>query len=198
MKSIAASTAKERWPSADVEIEASLGDRRADVLVTFTEHDPRLGQGVAIECQYKHSDKDKEAVTAVYGNNSYSTLWLWPEQFEQYSCDFDSGEMCVWWPSLIPEPSEWSGYHGVVHWVWQEIRPPVELELTIPLTDPPRWFRETLRRAWSNGEGKRRQKAYLRNITPSNETETRDTPDGMELVSVRDDPRGETRRYSQK
>jgi len=58
MKSIAASKAKTRWPDASVQLEQSVGERRADVLVVFDEFDHRYGNGIAIEAQHKHEDKD--------------------------------------------------------------------------------------------------------------------------------------------
>lgn len=55
--------------------------RDADALVLFDDFDEQLGQGVAVEVQYKNDDKDKSAVERDYQNNNISTVWVAPDDF---------------------------------------------------------------------------------------------------------------------
>jgi len=148
MKSIAASKAKKRWEDATVQLEQQVGEHWADVLVEFEEFHPRYGNGIAIEAQYKHTDKDFEAAEEDYLENRYSVLWLREAQYTGKDVALDDGEWLIWWATAVPDSNQWSGYHGIVHWLKQEQRPPVELEVSFPLT----WFGETLRKAWKRGK----------------------------------------------
>lgn len=88
MKAMAFAKAKERWPDADIEYEGVVGDRRADILITFSKqaNNPAAvtaDTGLAIECQYKHETKDIQAVTTHYLNHGYGALWLKHEYFDE-------------------------------------------------------------------------------------------------------------------
>lgn len=120
MKSIAASKAQARWPDATVRWEGVVEDRRADVLVEFDTPDDHLGDGVAIECQHKHEEKDIEGVTVDFRQAGYSVLWLYEEHYDGKDVDLDAGDWRTWWPIQVPDAEEWPGYHGIVHWLRQE------------------------------------------------------------------------------
>lgn len=154
MKSIAASKAKTRWPDASVQLEQQVGERRADVLVVFDEFHHRYGNGIAIEAQHKHENKEIESVEADFQANRCSVLWLWEEQYEGKDVDFDDGDWSVWWAKAVPSRDEWSGFHGVIHWLKQEQRPSVELEVTFPAGIPDD-AKPSIGQAWRRGKAKR-------------------------------------------
>lgn len=132
MKSIAASKAKMVFTDARVLIEHPVKDRRADVLVEFDEPHPRFGTGLAIEVQHEHRSKDIEAVQRDFLTAGYSVLWLDSDQFNGHDVDFDSGTLAAWWATQVPPPDEWQGYHGVVRWLRQHLRPSVEISVRFP------------------------------------------------------------------
>lgn len=148
MKSIAASKAKSRWPDATVQLEQQVANRRADVLVVFTKFHQRYGNGIAIEAQYKHEDKEFEAVEADFQSNRYSILWLHEEQYHGKDVDLDAGDWAIWWANAVPDKAQWSGYHGIVRWLRQEQQPTVERE--IPL--PSEFYEVKLRQSWKRGK----------------------------------------------
>jgi len=132
MKSIAMSKASNRWPDSIVSWESTVGDRRADVLVEFPEKHPRYGNGVAIECQHKNESKDIQVVESDFTDRGYSVLWLYDEQYSGKDVDLDAGEWIVWWANEVPDIEEWSGYHGIVHWLRQDLSPSVVMDIELP------------------------------------------------------------------
>jgi ssDNA-binding Zn-finger/Zn-ribbon topoisomerase 1 len=151
MKSIAMSKASSRWPDADIRWEETVGDRRADVLVDFDEVDPRLGEGVAIECQHKNEQKDTIQVTNDFVNNRYSVLWLYEEQFSGKDVDLDAGDWEIWWVTEVPKKEQWTDYHGVVHWLRQDKPVSVDFEVPIPIIPDEVKHRWGLKRLWARG-----------------------------------------------
>lgn len=137
MKSIAMSKAKNKWPESTVEWERAVSNRRADVLVTFDTPHPRLGDGVAIECQYKNTDKPVGVVSEDFTQAGVSVLWLRPEHFSGRDVDFDAGRMVTVLERQLPAVSEWSGYHGIVTWLRQEKPTTVEVEIPFPIKITP-------------------------------------------------------------
>lgn len=131
MKMIAAGAADGRWPDSVVEIESGVGDRIADVLVTFDGSHPRLGHGIAIECQYRNVSKDVGGVTGSFTDAGYSVLWLESHHFTQNSVDLDAGELIELLPTQLPDHTDWSGHHGIVRWLRQE--KPATAEIEIPI-----------------------------------------------------------------
>ena len=132
MKSIAASKAKVVFADATVLLEYPINDRRADVLVTFDQPHPRFGSGLAIEVQHEHHSKDIKAVQRDFHEAGHSVLWLDTEQFDGHDVDLDAGTLAAWWATQIPAPDEWTGYHGVVHWLRQPLSPRVEISVPFP------------------------------------------------------------------
>jgi hypothetical protein len=157
MKSIAASKAKERWPTASVQLEKEVGERRADVLVVFDNFHHRHGNGVAIEAQHKHEGKDIGGTEAVFHRNRYSVLWLREDQYHGKDVDLDAGDWSVWWANTVPESTEWNGYHGIVHWLQQEQRPSVELDITLP-SGIPDSLKPTIQQAWKRGHAQHKSR----------------------------------------
>lgn len=133
MKSIAMSKAKQKWPDATVSWEGAVAGRRADVLVCYDTPHPRLGGGLAIECQFKNTGKDVEAVTDDFIQAGVSVLWLGPEQFTERDVDFTDGRMVAVLESALPDADEWAGYHGVVRWLRQEKPATAEMEVPFPV-----------------------------------------------------------------
>jgi len=109
MKSVAASRAREEWPNATVSLEEPIGDRRADILVSFPETHERYGDGIGIEVQHKNEDKDVEQVTGDYIGSGYSILWLYEEDFDKGYTDVDIQDesVIVWWARQVPRPGKW-------------------------------------------------------------------------------------------
>jgi len=132
MKSIAASKAETVFPDATVSLEQSIHDRRADVLVEFDQPHPRFGDGLAIEVQHRHRSKDITAVNDDFHTAGYSVLWLDSDQYEERDVSFEEGALAAWWATQIPASDEWTGYHGVIHWLRQHLRPSVEVSIPFP------------------------------------------------------------------
>lgn len=151
MKSIAVSKAKGKWPESEVNVEGEIGERRADVLVEFGEKDARLGNGVAIEVQHKHEDKDIETVTDAYLAEGYSSIWVWEEHYEGKDVHLDAGEWNRYWAHQVPHAGDWGGYAEVVQWLRQDKDPSVEMEVIIPVSLKKLLPEQEIRRAWYNG-----------------------------------------------
>jgi DNA-directed RNA polymerase subunit RPC12/RpoP len=93
MKSIAVGTVEAHLSvpvsesGTEQEVSAPHSDkehRRADGLIRFDCRDEQLGDGLAIEVQYRNEQKDAESATLDYirGNESLAVLWLWEDDFE--------------------------------------------------------------------------------------------------------------------
>lgn len=76
MKSIAFARLEFDFPDATVELESSVDNRIADVLVTFDDPREPYGNGIAVEVQYRNRGKDIESVTDHYLERGYSVAWL--------------------------------------------------------------------------------------------------------------------------
>jgi hypothetical protein len=79
-----------------VEIEASVSERRADVLVTFPDERGVVGKGVAIEAQYRNKSKNLNSVADDYAEADFSTVVVRDSALDGLSVDLDAGE---WWLS---------------------------------------------------------------------------------------------------
>jgi len=157
MKAIAANHARDKYPDATIEIEATTSGvektRQADVLVRLCEASPSLGQGLAIECQYKHEEKDLDATARDHALAGYTTLYLDEDDFSGTSVNFAYGDqrrIKDYWP---PDSQHW-------------FRPnPVERGIDTPATSDvfeyplyeygdrsatifPQWYESELRSIW--------------------------------------------------
>ncbi|WP_233562816.1 hypothetical protein [Haloarcula sp. Atlit-120R] len=130
MKSIAYARLEHDFPDATVELESGVGDRIADVLVTFNEPCHPYGKGIAVEAQYRNHGKDIEAVTEHYLDREYSVAWLDEADFTEYDVDL-SGMLTVW-PYAFPSRTGTEGYPDVTRWLWQEKSVSVSMEVPIP------------------------------------------------------------------
>lgn len=130
MKSIAYERLQHEFPDARIELEGTVGDRYADVLLTFDEPRSRYCRGIAVEVQYRNHGKNIDAVTDHYLSNEFSVNWLEESDFSGMDVDF-SGILTVW-PSAVPDRQGMEGYPDVVRWLWQEQSPAVSLEVPIP------------------------------------------------------------------
>lgn len=76
---VSASGTEEQLPAPYSEKE----HRKADGLIQFDGRDEQLGDGLAIEVQYRNKQKDLEATTLDYirGEESIAVLWLWEDDF---------------------------------------------------------------------------------------------------------------------
>jgi ribosomal protein S27E len=77
---VSASGTEEQLPAPYSEKE----HRKADGLIRFDGRDEQLGDGLAIEVQYRNKQKDLEATTLDYirGEESIAVLWLWEDDFD--------------------------------------------------------------------------------------------------------------------
>lgn len=75
--------------SLDVSTSATPNkERRADALVEFREENPFFGEGLIIEVQHKHEDKDIEETTHDYLSAGYSVAWLSSRDFGDERLDY--------------------------------------------------------------------------------------------------------------
>lgn len=58
------------------EVPTPLTERRADALATFDDWNPYFGEGLAVEVQHSHEDKDVQQVTHDYLAAGYSVVWI--------------------------------------------------------------------------------------------------------------------------
>ncbi|RKD85218.1 competence protein CoiA family protein [Halopiger aswanensis] len=117
------------YPDADVELERGINNRRADIRVEFDS--PRFpeGKGIGIEIQYRHEDKDIEAVTVEYLKEEYSVLWLYEDDFDGFDVDL-SGVLTVWPYAVLHDFSK--GYHEAVQRLQNEKTDSVETRVELP------------------------------------------------------------------
>jgi len=130
MKSIAYARLEYDFPDATIELESSVSDRIADVLLTFDDPRHPYGKGIAVEVQYRNHGKDIEAVTEHYLDREYSVAWLEEADFSEYDVDFS--EILTVWPHALPTRTGTEGYPAVIRWLWQEKSPSVSVEIPIP------------------------------------------------------------------
>uniref|UniRef100_UPI00387E464A competence protein CoiA family protein n=1 Tax=Haloarcula brevis TaxID=3111453 RepID=UPI00387E464A len=111
MKHIAAEKLLGNYPAAETRIEHTVGtgERRADVCVLFTEPRHPLGRGIAVEVQYRHSQKSILNTTEDYLQNGFSVMWLDERDYDGDSPDFDDVHLTdpfPVWPYAVPHPPE--------------------------------------------------------------------------------------------
>lgn len=130
MKSIAYARLQHDFPDATVELESGVGDRIADVLVTFDQPRAPYGRGIAVEAQYRNHGKDIDGVTDHYLDRGFSVVWPDEDDFSEY--DVDLSEIVTVWPCALPTRTGAEGYPDAIRWLWQEQSPPVPMEIPIP------------------------------------------------------------------
>lgn len=139
------------YPDAEVELERGIGERRADIRVTFETPRSPEGKGIGVEIQHRHEDKDIEDVTVEYLEDGYSVLWLDSEDFDGYDVDL-SGVITVWPSGVLHDFS--GGYHKSV----QELQKQEQVSERMNVVFPPDIFdryESELRQAWEHGQFRR-------------------------------------------
>lgn len=58
------------------EVATPVTQRRADVLATFPDWNPFFGEGLGVEIQHSHEEKDVQQVTHDYLTAGYSVAWI--------------------------------------------------------------------------------------------------------------------------
>ncbi|WP_267643970.1 hypothetical protein [Haloarchaeobius amylolyticus] len=72
------------------EVPTPVSERRADALATFTDWNPYFGEGLAVEVQHSHEDKDLQQVTHDYLAAGYSVVWIRAETILRETFDYDT------------------------------------------------------------------------------------------------------------
>ncbi len=70
----------------DIRIERGIGQKRADVLITFNKFDEVLGNGIAFEIQISPQNKE-ETVERSYDRSvyGYSVVWIWSNDLKGFN-----------------------------------------------------------------------------------------------------------------
>ena len=134
LKSIAASKLEHIFEDNcwKYELEYTFGNtatdadhRQADALLLFDDPDEQLGQGVAVEVQYKNDSKDKHAVEKDYIENNISTVWVTPEDFGDHDMRLNEADIRdrarrAVWPEHAPDRRTWwTPEHSPDHLRWE-------------------------------------------------------------------------------
>ncbi|QCS44742.1 hypothetical protein [Natrinema versiforme] len=96
---LAVATLQEKFDSqarrcaAEVDLDVSESGsgnktRRADALVEFTDENPFFGNGLVVEVQHHHHDKDTRTTTHDYLSIGYSVVWLSSADFGEEQLDY--------------------------------------------------------------------------------------------------------------
>jgi ssDNA-binding Zn-finger/Zn-ribbon topoisomerase 1 len=99
--------------------------RQADALLLFDDLDEQLGQGVAVEVQYKNKDKDKHAVARDYIENNISVVWVTPDDFGEHDMRLNEADVRdrarrAVWPEQAPDRREWTtAENSPTHLSWE-------------------------------------------------------------------------------
>jgi len=172
MKHIAAEKLLSKHPAAETKIEHTVadGERRADVLVEFPTPEHPLGRGIAVEVQYRHSQKSVLKTTEDYLRDGFSVMWLDERDFDGDSPDFDDVHLTdplPVWPYAVPNlrsdepatssssppldltekdvlpylPDDSIGQHSLAAFTSQE-ETPGPSSTTEPVDDTPSWSLE--------------------------------------------------------
>lgn len=150
MKLIAFSKLADTYPNAEVTLEASVGTRRADVLVQFPEARFPLGHGIAVEVQHRNNSKDLLATDQDYYDAGYSVLWLSKQHYSGYDVSIDRIQSV--WPEALPRLRGYDGLSWPIESI--ESQPAVERVISFPLELLDAHV-ESLRAAFERGQKQR-------------------------------------------
>jgi len=96
--------------------------REPDIILEFEEHDEQLGDGLFVEAQWRHKDKDIARVNDDYFalDREYAVLWITEEHFdttatdpEEWTCQIGSEKRLrrlvrkQHWPTRAPKRAKW-------------------------------------------------------------------------------------------
>lgn len=92
----------------DVSFTPTDPDRRiADALVKFGSRNPYFGQGLIIEVQHKHHEKDLRMVTYDYISADYSVAWVSPDHFDEEQLEYSVVD--TMFAEYGPSTHDWQG-----------------------------------------------------------------------------------------
>ncbi len=111
MKMLAHNELQSQTPdTATVECETGIGQRIADVCVTFSTPQFPLGNGIVVEAQYKHKDKDYASVTREFLSHGYSIYWMYLSDIDDdNTVSFTDKRFHKVWPESVPRKKQWTG-----------------------------------------------------------------------------------------
>ena len=109
--------------------------REPDIILEFDEHDEQLGDGMFVEAQWRHKDKDIARVNDDYFalDRQYAVLWITEEHFdttatdpEEWTCQIGSEKRLrrlvrkQHWPTRVPDRRTWwTPEHSPDHLRWE-------------------------------------------------------------------------------
>jgi len=120
MKSIAAEHLEELFPTAEVGFEVNIGERIADVCVTFDQPIKPYGKGLIVEAQHKNKDKNIGQVTEEYFEDGWSVYWAYLSDFESDELEIEEDRLWTLWPEKLPDRSGLDGYSECVQDLMRE------------------------------------------------------------------------------
>lgn len=118
MKSIAADRLKHAYDIENLYVDTrKIEHKLPDVLATFENAQVPMGNGIAVECQYRNKGKDREETEDVYLRNGFTTIWLEEDAFDldNLFVDLSEAEWVPPWPNAVPESEQWEGYEYEFH-----------------------------------------------------------------------------------
>lgn len=128
IKLIAFSKLANIYPHAEVALEASVGNRRTDVLVTFSEARFPHGRGLAVEVQHQNNSKDLFETDQNYYKKGFSMLWLSAQHYSGKDVSIDHIQSV--WSHYLPRLWSYDGLSWPVESV--ESQPAVERMIPFP------------------------------------------------------------------
>lgn len=132
MKTIAAVKLKQIFESSTVTAEQQIGDRFADVCAEFATPLKPFGNGLVVEAQHKHDDKNIGAVTHEYLQAGYSVYWAYQSDFDGHDMEFTEKRVRRVWPDAVPLTEGVEGYAEPVQELLFSEHPPVEIDVPFP------------------------------------------------------------------
>lgn len=113
MKTIACFKLQQVFPFATIENEHPIGDRFADAVATFPDPIKPFGDGLVVEVQHKHSEKDIGRVSQEYLDHGYSVFWAYQSDFDTDDMEFAPHRARTVWPDALPDRDGVEGYPEV-------------------------------------------------------------------------------------
>lgn len=131
MKTIAYAKLERMYPDELVELERPIGNRYADVCVTFDSPKHPYGNGIVIEVQHKNKGKNIGRVSREYFEHGYSVLWAYQSDMDGHDMTFDKDRFWKLWPRGVPLERDWDSTPDYLEDIIEE--PTIELEIPLPL-----------------------------------------------------------------
>jgi hypothetical protein len=135
LKTIAAMKLREIFTSATIAHEKQIPgtDRIADVVATFDEPIFPMGNGIIVEIQHKHDEKEIGPISWNYLKAGYAVFWAYQSDFEGHEMQFAEHRIRTPWPDAIPITEGADGYPECVQQLLEpDSAPSVPMEVTLP------------------------------------------------------------------